>query len=435
MLFKLLNDSFFIKKADYIILFFIAVLLTAITFAPTKIIGLLAGVCFLMLMAKISFAEGKKLTFNEFDGPIFFYITITGLSVIFSPLFMPSLKGYLKILTYFCVYLTFFNVLGHSRKRTYFVLAIIALGAFGESIFAIYQNFTGVEALATWQDRSGLNPEQLMTRVYGTLQPYNPNLLAGYLVACIPAAAGLFFFLALKGKTRLSALALVATLAIATAIVFTGSRGAYIALFAVITVIMLISGHIIWHDFSEKPWLKKLWLFILLAGAAGAIAIIILSPALQHRIASIIAFREDSSNAFRLNVYLSSLKMFLDNWLIGIGPGNETFRLMYGMYMKTGFDALGTYSVPLDIAVGSGVFALAAFLRLIFNVLTKGAGIILLKTDIEQKIIISACITGIIGLMAHGLFDTIFFRPQVHIIFWLFIAIISASFNKTHRVC
>jgi len=37
-----------------------------------------------------------------------------------------------------------------------------------------------------------------------------------------------------------------------------------------------------------------------------------------------------------------------DNFLIGIGTGNTTFRLVYGLYMVTGFDALGAYNIYLD---------------------------------------------------------------------------------------
>ena len=432
MLLKLLNESLFFKKIDYIILFLIAILLISLTFASTSVIGILIGLCFVMLVTKLLFKEGKKLTFSVFDKPIFLYVFIVGLSVAFSPLVIPSLKGYLKLLTYFCVYLTFFNVIEGSKKRTYLMLGIIALTAFIESMIAIHQNFFGVEALATWQDHSGVNPEQMMTRVYGTLQPFNPNLLAGYLIASISSAAGLFFIFAYKKQFRPAVIALVAFLAIMAAIVFTGSRGAYIALFAILSGIMLTSGHIIWHDFSEKILLKKLWLFIMFAGGAAALFLILSSPALQHRITSIFTVSEDSSNAFRLNVYTASLKMFWDSWIIGIGPGNETFRLIYGLYMRTGFDALGTYCVPLEIAVESGIFALLAFSWLIIKIFLSGVKTILSKCDVEQKIIILICVIGIVGIMTHGLVDTIFFRPQVQVLFWMLVAMVGTNFSRVN---
>ncbi len=266
-----------------------------------------------------------------------------------------------------------------------------------------------------------------MNRVYGTLQPFNPNLLAGYLIACVSSVAGLFFLCIYKKNLKLSIYSLIAFIAVLLAIIFTGSRGAYLGLFTILISLVLISGHIIHHDFSEKTWLKKLWISIIALGTISILYLILSNPAFLHRIESIFSFREDSSNSFRMNVYISSIKMFLDNWIIGIGPGNEVFRLTYGLYMRTGFDALGAYSVPLEIAVESGIFALLAFLWLIIAIFIKGVKVILYGKDIEQKILISACIAGILGIMTHGLFDTIFFRPQVQIIFWMLVAIIAAN--------
>lgn len=328
------------------------------------------------------------------------------------------------------MYFTFFNILKDNPKRIYYMLEVVAISVFGEAIYAVYQNFSGVEALASWQDQTGVNPEQLMTRVYGSLQPFNPNLLAGYLVASISSTAGLFFICALKKKFRLSALALIAFLVTSAAIVFTGSRGAYISLFIIFMAIILSSGHIIWHDFKDKVLYKKLWLFIIFAGILGLLLLVITSPAIQHRILSIGALRDDSSNSFRLNVYAACLHMIRDNWLIGIGPGNETFRLIYGLYMRTGFDALGAYSVPLEIAVESGVFALLAFLGVILTVFITGVKTVLSNNNIEQKIVVLICVFAIIGIMGHGITDTIFFRPQVQILFWLFLAILRVNILK-----
>ena len=36
-------------------------------------------------------------------------------------------------------------------------------------------------------------------------------------------------------------------------------------------------------------------------------------------------------------------------------------------------------------------------------------------------------VTSIIGLMVHGFVDTVFFRPQIHFVFWTMVAIISVE--------
>jgi len=431
---KITHNSFFIKKIDHIILFLITSLLVSLLFAPTKVIGITAGVCFFALLGKLFFKPGEKLSVNTLDVPLILYIILVGLSVAFSSMLIPSLKGFAKLMVYICCYLVFFNVLKNKPYRSFYLIGIIAVTAFVESLTAIYQNFAGVEALATWQDKTALNPEQIMTRVYGTLQPYNPNLLAGYLTAAISSAAGIFFVFVYRKKFGPGLIAFFAMLTILAAIVFTGSRGAYVGAGAVLAALVLVSGHIIWHDFSEKLWLKKLWFYLLFFGILAVMVFVFTSPAIQHRIVSIFNIWGDSSNSFRMNVYIATVQMFLDNWLTGIGPGNEVFRLSYGLYMRTGFDSLGAYSVPLEIAVESGILAFASFFWFIAAVFIKSTKIIVSNINIEQKILVSCCLAGIVGIIVHGLVDTIFFRPQVQVIFWLLIAVLGANLGFDQKI-
>ena len=141
---------------------------------------------------------------------------------------------------------------------------------------------------------------------------------------------------------------------------------------------------------------------------------------------SIFAMRQDSSNSFRFNVYHSSLEMFRDNWLLGIGVGNKNFREIYGLYMRTGFDALSAYNIFLETAVESGIFALIAFLGFLFVMLKDGICFILKSTKINEIIFVSTAIISICGVMVHGFVDTVFFRPQIQFIFWTMAAIISS---------
>lgn len=431
------QSSKLIKNLDNFILILVSLLVVAVPFASTKIIGFITITAFALLVMKFVCVKGEKHNFTSFDIPVFLYIAIAGISVAFSSLLFPSIKGYVKMLIYFGGYLTFLNVLRGNPKRVVYLMGVIALSATAEAFCAIYQQVIGVEALASWQDNTEVNPEQLMNRVYGTLKPFNPNLLAGYLVATFSSALGLAFWSLHKKNIRLTLLSFIGTAAILLAIVFTGSRGAYVATAGMSFVFVLISGHIIWHDYGHVKWLKKLWLASIITGIALVVLAVLLSPALQHRIGSIFAFRADSSNSYRFNVYASSIKMFLDNWLIGIGPGNTTFRLIYGLYMVTGFDALGTYSMPLEIAVESGIFGFLIFGWLILFSFIKGVKYINKANLPENKIIVSSCLIGITGLMTHGLVDTIWYRPQVNLIFWILIAILctmtTSSFGLSQK--
>ena len=118
--------------------------------------------------------------------------------------------------------------------------------------------------------------------------------------------------------------------------------------------------------------------------------------------------------------------MFKDNWLLGIGVGNKNFREIYGLYMRTGFDALSAYNIFLETAVESGIFALIAFLGFIIVMIKRGVSFILNSADIKEIIFVSAAVVSICAMMVHGLVDTVFFRPQIQFIFWAMVAIISA---------
>ena len=113
-------------------------------------------------------------------------------------------------------------------------------------------------------------------------------------------------------------------------------------------------------------------------------------------------------------------------WLLGIGVGNKNFREIYGLYMKTGFDALSSYNIFLEIAVESGIFALLAFLGFIFVCIKDAIKIVLTSADFEKIIFVSMALISILAVMFHGFVDTVFFRPQIQFVFWTMVAVISA---------
>ena len=142
--------------------------------------------------------------------------------------------------------------------------------------------------------------------------------------------------------------------------------------------------------------------------------------------------RSDSSNSFRFNVYNSCIEMFKDNWLLGIGVGNQNFREIYGLYMKTGFDALSAYNIYLETAVESGIFALITFLIFLYLNIEKSIKYVLNHNNIKSVYLIIAT-ASLIGILAHGFVDTVFFRPQIQFTFWIMLSIIRVLTIKESR--
>ena len=290
-----------------------------------------------------------------------------------------------------------------------------------ESVIGLSQNFIQVGEISGWQDTSRLNPEEVMTRVYGTLQPLNPNLLGGYLVAGISSVFGLCAYYLHQHNYKRGLVFIILSVLASITLFLTGCRGAYIGLFLISSLIFIISLKYFW------PTYKKIYFTVLSSVLSVCMLAIIGISSLRARVISIFAMRSDSSNSFRFNVYQSAIQMFKDNWAIGIGMGNQNFREIYGLYMKTGFDALSAYNIYLETAVESGIFALLAFLCFLFSIVIDGAKYILKSKNTNSVIFASIGFLSICGVMIHGMVDTVFFRPQIQITFWTMVALLSSQ--------
>ena len=420
------EKSFILGSIDNIIFFFIAMTLICSTFVQSEQIGILAIATVLLTIIKLFIKEGAALRINRGGRMLILYFLLCIISVINSTLIPQSIHGFLKTVIYITFYFAAANYFYDNKGKIKYILGLIGLLCFIESIIAIFQNIHGVAAIAKWQDSHYVNPEDVISRAYGTLKPYNPNLLGGYLVSGISCIAATGLLAVAKKHYKSFIYSLIMFLVSAYAIFVTGSRGAYLGLAVIIIGRLVISGKIIFSDFNAAEKIKKYWMIVTSAIVAAVIAVMIAVPKVAKRLFSIFLLRGDSSTSFRMNVYHSSLEMLRDNWILGIGVGNQTFREIYGLYMMTGFDALSTYCVPLEIAVESGIFALLSFVAFLGYFIVDAIKFISRPNDLTGKIILSSVILTVLGVMTHGLFDTIYFRPQVQFVFWTMIAIASA---------
>lgn len=424
------ENSLFLRNLDRLIFLSIIAVLILSTVMNSDVLGFVALITVFLTVLQLLTKPNDKCEPNKFELWLLAYFMLVVISLAGSTLFALSLKGFMKTATYIGFYISVAHYLKTHKNHIPYILGAIGVGVSFESIVGFMQNFSQVSEISTWQDVSNLNPEQVMTRVYGTLQPLNPNLLGGYFVAGIPALLGICTMFAVDKHYKRAGIALALSLLSITALFLTGCRGAFIGCMVIILGVFLISGKFLWNRF------KKWFISAIAAAFAVILGAIISISSLRARIFSIFAMRQDSSNSFRFNVYQSSLQMFKDNWLLGIGVGNKNFREIYGLYMRTGFDALSSYNIFLETAVESGIFALIAFLGFIIGMLKCGINIILKSGNFKDIIFVSAAVISISAMMIHGLVDTVFFRPQIQFIFWSMAAIISSIIynNKPEEI-
>ncbi len=405
-------------------------------FANDKdMLALLALACAAVWMLGYVIGGTEKRQTVSIDILIWLYLAVNIVATASSHYLHESIHGLLKVAVYIATYFLFTTVLQQSTQRKFGVLAVLLAASLYVCAVGFYQYIHHVAPLATWEDPS---VENQGTRIFSTLR--NPNLLAGYLIPLAPLAAsiGVCALIQARKKTLFGLAAMAAfgaagLLSIAT--VLTQSRGGFIGLAAALGSFMLM----ILADFWRSHPSKRIWVglacFVLpvMAVLAAHFAV----PTFDQRVMSIFSGTEHSSNAYRFAVYSASLKMLKDNWWIGVGPGNQAFVQAYGLYMRSRFEALGTYCVPLEVAVEAGIVALASFICLVFSVLARGHICFWSQTSSQnERWLAAGSSAALLGMMAQGLSDTVFYRPQVQFLFWLLIALLVGCrhADKNHRL-
>lgn len=413
------HTSYLLQYSEAIASILIGILIVLAPFSSTTMMGIIL-VAISGFWILLTLAEVKPNQITAIHLWIFFYWLASIVSTAFSPLKTASLSGLIK----FSLYLVFFalcaRVLSHKKflqwiTTTYLLVSLVVSG------YGIRQQFIGVTPLATWTDPSSPNAE--VTRVYSYLG--NPNLLGGYLLPAV--ALGLGALILWKTKAQ-KALAVVMVVTNVACIYFTGSRGAWLALIA-LGFTFLVALNYWWGEYLSPFWRK--WLIPIIVGAFSlfVIAALIVVEPLRLRILSMFSWRGDSSNNFRINVWYAVFQMMRDYPITGIGLGNQVFNQIYPLYMRTNFTALSSYSIFLEIPLETGIIGISLFMGIL--VATFKGAIVKIKTfkveNREMGIWIIACLAALVGLATQGVFDTVWFRPQINTLWWLLIGVIASN--------
>ncbi|HBC43290.1 MAG TPA: putative bicarbonate transporter, IctB family [Pseudanabaena sp.] len=347
--------------------------------------------------------------------PLISYWAIAFVATLVSPVRAAAVDGMVKLTLYMLAFVSMSRLM-RLGWRSIFIGAYLG-SALIASAYGVQQWYLGAPELATWTDPTSETAG--VTRVYSFLG--NPNLFAGYLMPALPLGA----IAAIHWRGwGLKALGIITAIFGTFCITQTQSRGGLMGLAAAsLTLVLLL---VYW-------WGKRLpkWTFpTVFGGMAGAIVIgTILVPTLRKRVFSIFG-TDDSSNAFRVNVWQSVLNMIRAKPILGIGPGNKAFNQIYPLYQRSGYSALGTYSVPLEITVETGIVGVVCYGWLVFTVFRQGfLGLNRLRSDRDSSgLWIIGAIATLVGMLVHGLVDTVWYRPQVQLLWWLAIAIISSFY-------
>ena len=380
-------------------------------------LGLLISACSVLWLVWCLSAPPSSKPLGGINGWLLAYLALALLATGFSPVPAAAAKGLFKLLSYLGVYALMRRLLDEAPRWWDRLLAGLLLGELITAVIGLRQLYGDTTELARWADPNSVADGT--QRIYSSLE--NPNLLAGYLIPILPLA----LVALLRWRSPwLRLFALTSFLLGAVAMLFTYSRGGWIGMVLALAVL----GLLLLLRFSRllaaplKRWLPPLVIaFVVLALVVAAVKV----EPLRVRLMSMAAGREDSSNNFRINVWLAAIEMIQDRPWLGIGPGNTIFNLIYPLYQQPRFTALSAYSVPLELAVETGIPGLLAVFGLLITSLKIGFSQI--YRDLFLSLPCLGAIAALVGLAGHGFVDTIFFRPEVQISGWFVLATLGAK--------
>jgi putative inorganic carbon (HCO3(-)) transporter len=418
------DSSFLLQWGEAIAAILICIILAIAPFVSTSLIGLLLLACG-AFWALLTLADNYKVGMTPIHLWICIYWGISAISTAFSPVKKAAFSGFVKFSLLLFLFFLAARVLRSPRLRNW-IMTVFLHASLIVSGYGIRQEFKGVEQLATWNDPTSQLAQD--TRVYSYLG--NPNLLASYLIPAIALSLAAFFI----WKRWLPKVLAVMMFLINTACLFyTDSRGGWIAMIALFFIFALLLRYW-WAKYLPVFW--RIWFVPLMMGiGAGLIvtAVVFVEP-LRLRVTSIFAWRGDSSNNYRINVWGAVFQMIKEYPLVGIGPGNNAFTQVYPLYAKSGYEnALGSYSIFLEHLVEIGYVGFMSFLWLILGTLSQGWQQLARSRENRnlQAFWLMAAIASTVGLSVHGLFDTVWYRPQVNVLWWLGMAAIASFYDET----
>jgi putative inorganic carbon (hco3(-)) transporter len=418
------QGSWFLQWADPIgAALAIAVFIIA-PFVSTGVIGFLLITCtayWVIITLSDDGEVGSGITPIHLLIALYWWISTVATAL--SPVRSAAIEGWSKLTLYMLLFALLARVLRSARLRSTVICGYL-LTALVVSVVGMRQWIFGAAALATWVD-----PDSTLagtTRVYSFLG--NPNLLAAYLLpAAVFSAAAIFAWRGWVPK----ALAVLMWGINSACIIVTFSRGGWIGfvLAGFVLVMLLVHWFSIYLPRFWRIWALPIGLGVTLG--VVLLAVVAVDP-LRDRVASMFSGREDSSNNFRINVWLAVIEMIKDRPVLGIGPGNDAFNRVYPRYQQAGYTALSAYSILLEILVETGFIGLACFLWILITTLTQGWVQLqrLRQKASREGFWLMAAIATIIGMVGHGLFDTVWYRPQVSTLWWLMLSLVASYYQR-----
>lgn len=235
----------------------------------------------------------------------------------------------------------------------------------------------------------------------------NPNTLPNYFIIIVPLVMTLFYSCnSIKGKLLIA----ISITSMLVCLFLTFSRGGYWGILATSLCFITLNN-------------KKVVTWFIGLG-------VLLSPlAIYYSL-----FYRVGSQLERIAIWQSSWKMFKDHPLIGIGLGQ--FKPLYPLYIMKPYTYIHPHaqSIIFQRFVEVGIIGGVAFLWLIYKISLYSVHYFKLKKiDDNHRRVFSACVSGLLGVLVHGLIDDPLYPDGTYLLTWCIIGVLASLHNMYCR--
>ena len=334
--------------------------------------------------------------------------------------------GLLTRLCFFIVFISLVAIVGASEKRFHAVLWAITLTGLAVATYAFMQFFGKDPFIQSKLYTVGSESGELL-RVNSTIG--HSNYLGNFLLYVAPLGAGLGF--ASHGRAR--RIGLGAAVLSAVAIVFTGTRGAWLGLVVAALVFVALA-----RSKSDKHREGQHRVTVRWAGGAAIVilllaAVVSLSPASRTIVLRARSLVHDATGAGRTLLWRDSMRMVKDYALVGCGP--EGFRKAFLPYKSDELARLApetnnesSHNSFIDAALSYGLPGAILYVAIIassFSLMLNARG---RATGRGDRIIASALVSALAAVVVHNFF--IFDQISTGLYFFVFAGLAQIASNK-----
>ncbi|MCC7361633.1 MAG: O-antigen ligase family protein [Anaerolineales bacterium] len=347
--------------------------------------------------------SGPPLRLSGLDWAVGAYFIVATLSTLNAGLLGVALREWRLVMLEPVVYYCLLRATPLDRRGLWRLVDFFMLGAVAVALVGVYQHMTGTGLITAEEGLARIRS------VYGS-----PNNLALYLGRALPVAVAVLVLGRERGRRALYGLAAAL---LAVTLVLTFSKGALLLGAPAALAVVLIA------------WLGRRGWWLVGGGAAAGLAALPLL-ARTPRFAGLFDFSGGTS-FFRVRLWVSAWRMFLDHPLLGVGPDNflALYRSRYILPEAWQEPNLShPHNILLDFLSRLGVPGFAAGVWLIggfWVTALRAYRRLAAAADAEHRAMLPLAV-GLMGLvadmLAHGLVDHSFFLVDLAYVFFLALA-------------